>query len=168
MGPLGNSLYQRIGEWLSSSCLIYYIYRMTIYLYGLFLWMVARTDALVISPLLSILTVLIQVNLGWAVSLEELFPCNRPRRDISETWKFSDNWTVWGVPKKKTVSSKNREAYNLGANSTVLNRFHLKKKSLPIWSYCPPLGLIALRWVFMWVSWGASWLDGMQDNLRRR
>ena len=99
-----------------------------------------------------------------AASLEETPPYSSPHWGPPVPWTFSDNWTAWGIPQTKTLSSKNWEAYNLGVRSTFPTKFNctqqLRNKAqtgflnspgelcwldLTIWIYHQLLGLVALQ-----------------------
>ena len=58
-----------------------------------------------------------------SASPEELPPYIIPHWGPPGTWTFSDDWTAWGFPHTKKVSSNNLEAYNLGVCSTLVTRF---------------------------------------------
>ena len=71
------------------------------------------------------MTGILQTNLRADASLEVLLSYDSPRRGQPGTWNFSDDWTAWGFPQNETVPSKNWDAYNLVACSTVITRFNL-------------------------------------------
>ena len=75
----------------------------------------------------------------FAAFFEEVSPSGIPRRGPPWPWKFSDDWTAWGIPHTKTVSSKNWEDYNLGVHSTF-TRWLLLDRLVKV-NYRRPLGL---------------------------
>ena len=58
-----------------------------------------------------------------SASPEELPLYGSPRQGPPGPWKFSDDWTAWGVPQTEKVSSKDWEAYTLSAYSTLITQF---------------------------------------------
>ena len=68
-----------------------------------------------------------------------------PHQGTPGTWKFSDDWTSWGLPKTKTIYYNNWEAYNLGARSTLFNMFHRTH----IWKNGPSRLLEFIWWILL-------------------
>ena len=72
---------------------------------------------------------MLQVNLRAAESHEELSPYDRILPESVRDLNFLYNWTSWGAPQTKSISSKNWDTYNLRELSPVTNWFNFTQKN---------------------------------------
>ena len=123
--PGGCCFYGLIDEWGCLGHRVSYIDRLTICMYILFLCMGAWIDTPVIATFLlkhdcPFGRTPVGVRIPWRI-----IPLQLPLPGTTRALNFFRKLNCLGHTSDQTVSSKNREAYNLGVHSILVTGFHL-------------------------------------------